>query len=193
MQTCVSKTHKWNTADSITSMRMIACFFLLFFPFKSIAFFALYTLSGLTDVLDGWIARKNGTADEFGARLDSIADLMFYSAVMFRLFPFLWQGLPKEIWYAVACIIVVRLTAYCTAWIKYRRFASLHTILNKLTGAAVFLLPYVLIFSSGTMYCCAVCVLAFAAALEDLSIHLCRKSYHADTKSVFHKLKEDNK
>ena len=105
--------------------------------------------------------------------------------MLLRLFPELWQRLPAEIWYAVALIILVRLAAYAAAAIKYHRFASLHTWLNKLTGGAVFLLPLALTVSTGVGYCIIVCILAFAASLEELLIHLSRKDYRADRKSIF--------
>ena len=81
-------------------------------------------------------------------------------------------------------ILLVRLAAYAVAAIKYRHFASLHTRLNKLTGAAIFLLPYVLAVSTGVGYSWAVCILAFVASLEELIIHLCRPACRADRKSV---------
>ena len=70
---------------------MVSTLLLLFLTPKSPVFFAVYSLTGLTDALDGWLARKTGTASDFGARLDSIADLLFYGIVMFRFFPFLNQ------------------------------------------------------------------------------------------------------
>lgn len=87
----MTQTHKWNMADTITATRMAATVFLLFLPLNSVAFFAAYTLTGLTDVLDGWIARKTGKTSQFGARLDSAADLMFYAVLLLRLFPPVWQ------------------------------------------------------------------------------------------------------
>lgn len=169
----------------ITLLRMIGTMGLLFLRPMSPQFLTIYLLTGVTDVLDGWLARKTGTASEFGARLDSIADLLFYAVMLIRIFPVLWERLPVQIWYAVAGILLLRLIAYCTAAIKYRCFASLHTWLNKMTGAAVFLLPYMLIISSGVVYSWAVCALACAASLEELVIHLCRNSYCSDTKSIF--------
>ncbi len=180
-----SESHKWNMADTITSVRMAASLLLLFLPLRSAWFLTVYTLAGLTDALDGWLARKTGTASDFGARLDSVADLLFYAVLLLRLFPVLWRTLPAAVWYAVAVILLVRLAAYITAAIKYHRFASLHTWLNKLTGAAVFLLPCVLAVSTGIVYSWTVCVLAFTASLEELAIHLCRKDYCADRKSIF--------
>lgn len=180
-----SKKHSWNVADTLTAVRMADSLFLLFLPVRSVWFLAIYTLAGLTDVSDGWIARRTGKASEFGARLDSVADLLFYGILLFRLAPVLWATLPVAIRYGVAAILLVRLAAYGTALIKYHRFASLHTWLNKLTGAGVFLLPYVLAVSTGIVYSGAVCVLAFVASLEELAIHLCRSDYRADRKSIF--------
>lgn len=185
MKRNVTQVHKWNTADTITSVRMASSLFLLFLPLRSAGFLALYTLTGLTDALDGWLARKTGTASDFGARLDSIADLLFYAVLLLRFSPVLWRTLPAAIWYTVAGILLVRLAAYATAAIKYHRFAALHTWLNKLTGIGVFLLPYAFAVSTGVGCSWAVCVLAFASSLEELMIHLCRNDYCADRKSIF--------
>ena len=90
-------------------------------------FMVVYTLTGVTDALDGAIARKYGTTSELGAKLDSIADLLFYTVILIRIFPVMWVTLPKVIWVAVAAILFVRGCAYATFARKYHRFASLHT------------------------------------------------------------------
>lgn len=181
----VKKEHEWSAADTVTSLRIVAAIILAFLPWGTRRFLIVYTFAGLTDVLDGWLARKNQAASEFGARLDSITDLLFYGVLLIRMLPLLYQMLPGEFWYFVLGIIVVRLASYVVAAVKFRRFASLHTWLNKLTGGAVFLLPYVLQFTSGVGYCWAVCGFAFAAAVEELVIHLLRAEYAADRKSIF--------
>ena len=117
-------THRWNTADTITSVRIVASLFLLFPPLGSVWFLTVYTIAGLTDALDGWMARRTGTASQFGARLDSAADLLFYGVLILRLFPVLWQSFPVTIRYAVAAIVLVRLSAYATAYYKYHQFAD---------------------------------------------------------------------
>lgn len=183
----MNKRHKWNTADTVTSTRIVFSFVLLTLPVSSTEFILIYTLIGMTDVLDGWLARKTGTVSDFGARLDSVADLLFYGILLLRLLPTLWLALPQAIWYVVGAVLLVRVLAYTTAAVKYHRFASLHTWLNKLTGGAVFLLPYVFAVSGGVAYGWAVCFLALAAALEELMIHLFRKEYCADRKTLFHR------
>ena len=190
MQAYMSKAHKWNAADTVTILRMVGTLCLAFVEPETLGFFAVYTITGLTDVLDGWLARKTGTASAFGARLDSIADLLFYGVLLLRLFPVLRQALPVSVWYVVTAVALVRMVAYAVAAVKYHRFASLHTWLNKLTGGAIFLLPYILAISTGVAYSWTVCALACAASLEELAIHLRQKRYCADVKSILQLARE---
>ena len=184
--------HKWNTADAVTFLRIAGTLLLVFLRPLSMGFFGVYALTGLTDVLDGWIARKAKTASDFGARLDSIADLLFYTVMLLRVFPILWHTLPVDIWYGVAVILILRISAYGVAAVKYRRFASLHTYLNKVTGAAVFLIPFLLVTELAVVYCRITCAIAAAAALEELLIHLLRQTCRANTKSILRSYKNSS-
>lgn len=177
--------HRLNAADIITVIRMAGTIMLLALRPFSAGFFLLYSLTGLTDMLDGRIARKTNTADDFGARLDSIADLLFYTVMLIRVLPVLLTELPNGIWCAVAVIFCIRISAYITAAIKYRLFASLHTYLNKLTGVAVFLIPFSLITDYAVVFCLLVCVVAAASSLEELVIHIRSKYYSPNVKSAF--------
>lgn len=160
----------WSAADSITLVRIAASVLLFVLPWRSVAFFSVYTVAGLSDALDGWVARKTGTVSEFGARLDSAA--VFFGALLVRLLPAHWPVMPGMLRAAVAVVVLVRLAAYAAAALRYRRFVALHTRLNKLTGAAVFLLPYVLPGPAGLAYSWAVCALALAAALQEGILNL---------------------
>ena len=171
--------------NCISILRMVGTLCLLGTAPLSTSFFVIYTLTGVTDVLDGWLARRTGTESALGARLDSIADLLFYAVMLGKLLPALLRRFPAALWYVVGAIVLIRLASYGVAAWKYRTFASLHTYLNKLTGAVVFLLPYVLAASAGIAYGWAVCLLALAAAVEEWMIHLCRAEYCADRKSFF--------
>lgn len=175
---------KINIPNCISLLRIAATLcFLLISPFST-GFYVVYTFTGLTDVLDGWIARKTGTVTELGARLDSIADLLFYTVMLFRIFPVLWTILPVQIWYTVGGILFLRMVSYTVAAIKFHKFASLHTYLNKLTGALVFVVPYVICLPIAVPMCWGVCAIALLSSGEELLIHLCRKTYRADVKSL---------
>lgn len=175
-------------ANFITSLRIVGTIGLLFtVPFSKV-FYVLYTFSGITDVLDGAVARITGTASSIGAELDSIADLIFYLVMMIKILPYLWEHLPVEIWFFVAAILVARIITYAVAAQKYKRFASMHTYANKLTGLAVFSIPYYIVFESvafgGSI---AVCIIAAWAAIEELLLHLINDSYDLSRKSILMK------
>lgn len=187
VKTMDKNKHQLNIADIITLLRIFGTILLLFLKPLTLVFFYVYALTGLTDVLDGWIARKTKNAGEFGARLDSIADLIFYTVILIRFLPILLIKLPNEIWYVVTVIFCVRISAYITAAIKYRRFASLHTYLNKFTGFAVFLIPFSLATDYAVLFCFAVCAVAALSSLEELVIHIIGKSYCPNVKSIFYK------
>ena len=179
-----AEAHKWTLADTLTSLRMLLAAAMMVFPPLSLPFFVFYTLGGLTDAVDGWAARSTGTASEFGARLDSVADLLFYGLLLLRLLPTLYGLLPGFIWFAVAGIVVIRLASYLTAAVKFHRFAALHTWLNKLTGMAAFLLPFALELPIAQIYCFFLCGLALLSSLEELTIHLRHRDYRPDRKSI---------
>lgn len=172
-------------ANYITALRILGTLGFLFLQPLSGEFYLVYALTGVTDVLDGWVARKTGTTSAFGAKLDSWADLLFYAVMIGKLFPALYRMLPGTIWLAVLAILCVRLVSYGVAAVKYRTFASLHTYLNKLTGMAIFLIPFVMDTVLAEAFCWSVCFVAGLASLEELAIHLSRQDYDADRKSLF--------
>lgn len=178
------KKQYFTIPNCITVLRIIGTFVLLFITPLTAAFFVIYTLTGVTDVLDGFIARKCGLSSEFGARLDSISDLLFYTVMLIKILPIMIAKLPAEIWYAVGVILILRIASYITAAIKYKRFASLHTYMNKLTGAAVFTVPYVICLPFAAAICFVYCGIAAIASAEELMIHLQRDTYRSNTKSI---------
>ena len=61
-------------ANIITGIRIVISAVLLFCPVFSPAFLALYITAGITDRIDGAVARRTAAVSEFGARLDTAAD-----------------------------------------------------------------------------------------------------------------------
>ncbi len=174
------------TANMITALRICGTAVLLFLEPLTTEFIIVYSLTGMTDVLDGLIARVTHTVSELGAKLDSVADLAFYTVMLIKIFPALWAVLPWGVWAVVGATLLVRACAYIVAAVKYRRFASQHTYLNKLTGAAVFLAPYVLMFTPFIVgYCWGVAVVALLASTEELIMHLVRQQYDTGVKTIF--------
>lgn len=163
-------------ANIITILRILGTLLLSVTIPLSGEFFVLYTLTGITDVLDGYIARKTNTCSELGSKLDSAADLMFYGIIIYRLLPVLSEILPAGIWYAVLVILVLRVFTYIFTAIKYKVFMSNHTYLNKMTGFCVFLVPYLVKIPDVLVaFCSVTCVVCAAASVYDLILSFKRK------------------
>lgn len=156
--------------NCITLLRMVGTVVMAFLEPLSKEFFAVYTLTGLTDVLDGFIARVTKTVSRFGAKLDSVADLLFYAVMLLRILPVLVKRLPWYIWAAVAVVLALRLAAYIAAAVKEKQFAAHHTILNKITGFTVFCVPYILPLSFAAQLCWIPCIVGGLASTEELLI-----------------------
>ena len=176
-----------NIPNFITALRILGTICLLFIEPFTIMFFVIYSLTGITDVLDGFAARMLNASTEFGAKLDSASDLVFYAVMVIKIFPRLLKKVPWGIWMAVGVIVAIRLASYITAIVKYHCFASLHTYLNKLTGFVVFVTPYFYLTSYMTAFCIVLCVVAFLSSAEELCTHLTRDTYRSNLKTVFEK------
>lgn len=181
----MSLSGKLTLPNCITAFRIAGTLCLVFTVPLSLVFYLIYTLCGLSDMLDGWIARATNSTSDFGSKLDSIADLLFYAVMLIKLLPLLWRLLPAWIWYVVGGILLLRLSTYITVAVKFRRFAAVHTRMNKLTGASVFLIPYFLALPCAVIYALAVCMIAGIAAVQELLLHLCRDEYRANHKALF--------
>lgn len=183
---------KFTPANCLTGFRLLGAIALIFLTPLSIPFYIVYTLCGLSDALDGPVARATGTAGDFGARLDSAADMTFYSVMVLRLIPIVWHEklLPGWCWWWAVSILVFRIGVYLFAFIKFSRFPSLHTMLNKISGFLIFGAPYLIRTPAAVVYFTLFCVVATVAGIEELMIHIYRQKYGGEVISLGRVLKE---
>ena len=172
-------------ANIITAVRIAAAVLMLFTVPLSVPFFVFYTLGGVSDMADGAVARRLGTAGVLGARLDSLADLLFFVSAAVKLLPALWDALPVYALWAVCIIAGVKCVTAVFGAVKFRRFCFLHTYMNKLTGAAVFLLPYFLRVGFFAALVYTVCGIAFLAAVEEFICAVRMTEYNPEVKGIF--------
>ena len=181
---------KITVPDAITFIRIIGAAVLLFLKFNSLVFLTVYTVCGISDVIDGTVARATGTQSEGGARLDSIADLIFYSVMLIKAIPSLFGNVDNSVWIFACAVLLVRISSYIVAAIKYRCFSSVHTYLNKLTGFAVFILPYLLyVTKNHTPVCLTVCAIGITASAEEFAIHIVSSEYTQANKTLISAIK----
>ena len=152
-------------ANIITDSRIVFSIALLFFPPLSSAFYVLYAAAGLTDMIDGTVARKTNTVSDFGAKLDAIADFIFVAVCLIKLLPIL--DIPVWLWVWNAVIALIKIINIISVVIKYKRMIAVHSVMNKVTGALLFCLPLTLSFIELKYSAIIVCAVATFAAMQE--------------------------
>ena len=152
-------------ANLITSIRILCSIAILFCPVFSAAFYSLYISAGLTDMIDGWVARKTNTVSEFGAKLDTMADIVFVIVCLFRLLPVM--DIPVWLYVWVGVIALIKVINIVSGFVVQKQFVAVHSVMNKVTGALLFLLPLTLSFIDLKYSATVVCIVATFAAIQE--------------------------
>ena len=106
-------------ANFFTISRIILSLMMLIFQVFSPGFYVCYLLSGITDMVDGTVARKLGTVSEFGAKLDTIADFIFVLAALYKLLPA--TALNRGIWIWIGIIAVIKVINIISGFVVQKR------------------------------------------------------------------------
>ena len=152
-------------ANVFTGLRIFGSFLLLFFPALSLYFYITYLLCGFSDMVDGLIARKTNSTSKFGSQFDTIADFIFVAVSLFKLLPTIHIPWWLLIW--VGVIAFVKVSNIVWGYVSKKQFISLHTIMNKLTGLLLFLLPLTTPFRGLNYVAIAVCSIATISAIQE--------------------------
>lgn len=172
-----------NIPNLITISRILGTVVLLFIRPFSALFFIIYIWCGISDVLDGMVARKMNLASKKGQILDSIADFLMVTLLLLVFV----LNLKLPLWgiYWVVSIAVIRLTSLSVGFMRYRQLAFLHTYANKLTGGALFCFPVLYVGLGLYTTIILLCFIASISAIEELIINIISKKLWRDIKSVF--------
>ena len=157
---------KKHIANIITGSRIVLSLPLLFIPLSSTWFYALYLLCGFTDMIDGTVARKTKSASEFGARLDTVSDFVFMTVALIKFVPYLHIRVWLWIW--IGIIAMIKLGNAAWGFVRTKKLISPHTVLNKITGLLLFLLPVTISFVDLTYTLPIVCAVATVAAIHEV-------------------------
>ena len=152
-------------ANIITVVRIICSFGILFVPVFSTAFYALYIAAGVSDAADGTIARKTGTVSDLGSKLDTAADIVLVAACMIKMIPVL--DVPVWLFVWIGLIALIKVISIISGYVKRKEFAAVHTVMNKVTGIALFLLPLTSSIIELKYSGMIVCALATFAAIQE--------------------------
>ena len=116
---------------------------LLFCDVMGVAIWIIYGLCGISDLVDGWLARKLKCVTRTGALMDSLADICFVVCCAWKLLPIL--ELPQWLWLWAGVIVAIKVLNQLSALVMYGHCCSPHTFANKITGFLLFIsVPMVL-------------------------------------------------
>lgn len=169
--------------NCITLSRIGLVLLLLYMVPLGTGFTVVYLLCGITDLLDGPIARMTGTVSSLGAKLDSVADMTLAGTALYTLYPFLGLTLGLILW--VVLIAVIRGASILTALRKFRTYGSIHTYGNKLAGLLLFLTPLLLPYVNQAIWTIVVCLVATLSAIEELILLLISSELQLDRKGLY--------
>lgn len=158
--------------------RLGLAFVLLLTEPLSPTFLSIFLVCGLTDILDGLIARRFDACTRYGHIIDSIADVVLAIILLYCVIPVVnWEGWMVT-WIAV--IVVVRIIAFGIGSGKYGRPAFVHTYLNKASGVMLFLTPFLLVTVWAPVTVVIVCCMTSVSAVEYLYINITSDHYDPD-------------
>ena len=156
---------KLGLANSITLLRIFCAAALLFCEALSPAFYVFYVIAGVTDMVDGAVARKTGTVSELGAGLDTAADFVLLAVCLLKLLPVL--ALPAWLLIWIAVIALIRIVNLVSGLAVRKRIVVLHTVMNRITGLLLFALPLALPVLDLKIGAAAACAAATFAAVQE--------------------------
>jgi phosphatidylglycerophosphate synthase len=148
-------------------------------------FLVMLTISLLSDLTDGWFARRFDQATHLGTLLDSYGDFATYMTVPVCAW-WLWPDLiRREAWYAAA-IVAAYVFPIVLGYLKYGRLTAYHTYGAKLSAVVVGASALVL-FAGGPPlpFRIATWVLVLAE-LEEIAITTILPTWRANVPSILH-------
>ena len=157
---------KRHIPNIITLSRIPMAVALPFVQSSPAVFWTLYLLCGLSDVLDGAVARLAGTESRIGEKLDTLADIVFVAMWMVLFIPAINVGRWIWIWTGVIALIKVVNVIYGLAMKK--GLVAKHTPANKATGFLLFFLPMIVLWEVIKVpYIILICIMATFAAVQE--------------------------
>ncbi|MCB1170179.1 MAG: CDP-diacylglycerol--glycerol-3-phosphate 3-phosphatidyltransferase [Leptospiraceae bacterium] len=122
------KKSQWNLPNILTALRVVSVPFFIYFlispePLYRIIAFVLFALASITDLVDGYLARKWQQETELGKFLDPLADK---ALVLGAFITFLFLSDQVQIW-MVLCIIGRDMLITALRYLAIHRGRSLRT------------------------------------------------------------------
>lgn len=176
--------------NMLTGFRFVAAPGLLWLASQNhgVAFMILLAIAFLTDLLDGLAARLTGQVSQFGATLDSWADVITYLTIAVGCW-WLWPDVVRRELIYVVLIVASCLLPAIAGFSKFGRFTSYHTWAVKLAALSMGLTLYVLFLGGPALPFRVAAVICILAAAEEIALTWLLSEPESNVSSVWHVLK----
>lgn len=181
---------KLTLPNLLTGFRFVAAPVLLWMAWHDypIAFMGLLAITLASDLLDGVAARLTGQVTQFGATLDSWADVITYLTIALCCW-WLWPDVVSRELFYVGLIVASCLLPALAGILKFGQFTSYHTWAVKVAAAAMGLTLYVLFLGGPTWPFRMAAVMCIVAAIEEILITWLLPEPESNLRSVWDVLK----
>jgi CDP-diacylglycerol--glycerol-3-phosphate 3-phosphatidyltransferase len=175
---------------AVTALRFVAAPLLLQLGWTGHprAFLVVLGLAFLSDVLDGWLARRLGSASERGARLDSAADAAVFVTVPVAGW-WLWPERVHPEAPVLAALAVSYALPIAAGWIKYGRLTNHHTWAGKASGWLLGIAGALLIVGASPWWLRAAVAIVVLADVEEVAITIVEPEW-TTVPSLWHVVRE---
>ncbi|MGY6276392.1 CDP-alcohol phosphatidyltransferase family protein [Methylomonas sp. MgM2] len=150
----------------------------------ALGFMVLLALVFLSDLLDGMAARWTGQVSQFGATLDSYADVITYLTVTVCCW-WLWPNVVRRELIYVLIIVGSLLLSAIAGFAKFGTFTSYHTWTVKLAAASMGLSLYILFFGGPVWPFRLAALLCLIAGMEEIVITLLLNKPESNVRSIW--------
>ncbi len=178
---------KMNIPNILSLTRIVMAPFLLLSSYfgSELLFFLFFILMLVSDVLDGYIARKLHQCSKMGSQLDSIGDYITYMSIPFATW-WLWPEIIKEEALYILLALVLFFIPGVVARMKFGVMVAYHTWLTKFTAVVMSLALIIILFTHENTFFHLALIVLFLEAVESLLITSYLKSPRENVKSLWH-------
>jgi CDP-diacylglycerol--glycerol-3-phosphate 3-phosphatidyltransferase len=155
-------------------------------PQARFVFLIMFIIIGVTDKLDGTLARYLNQTTALGAKLDTIADMVFYPLIALWLYRF-ESGVVGGWWNLVYFLLALYFFKMIVGKIKFGYMPAFHTIGAKTFSASLyfFMITAILDADLAKTIFPVLCVIGYINQVEETYIMLTRDSVDENIRSVF--------
>ena len=173
--------------NALSALRLVLAPVLIWLAWtgQHTAFLVTLSVSLLSDLSDGWFARRFNQATHLGTLLDSYGDFATYMTVPLCAW-WLWPDLiRREAWYAAA-IVAAYVFPITLGYLKYGRLTAYHTYGAKLSAVVVGASTMALFAGGSPLPFRIATWILVVAELEEIAITTILPEWRANVPSVLH-------